>query len=75
MSDCCYGVSPVNYPDPDPDYMVSANIQCIILYISQQTNAKPTNKIHINRYLLTLNSSDDVIYLIVEKNPCPNSRN
>ena len=18
MSDCCYGVSPVNYPDPDP---------------------------------------------------------
>ena len=19
MSDCCFGVSPVNYPDPDPD--------------------------------------------------------
>ena len=24
MSDCRFGVSPVNYPDPDPEYMYRA---------------------------------------------------
>ena len=56
-------------------YIVSANIKCIILYISEQTNAKLTKQMHINNNFLTINFSDEVMYLIVEKNPCPNSRN
>ena len=27
MSDCRFGVSPVNYPDPDPDPVVSVSEQ------------------------------------------------
>ena len=27
MSDCRYGVSPVNYPDPDPDPEPKTNLQ------------------------------------------------
>ena len=48
-------------------YMVNANIKCIILYISEQTNAELTNKIRITHYLLIFYSSDDVIFLTVEK--------
>ena len=25
MSDCRFGVSPVNYPDPDPDHRADSN--------------------------------------------------
>ena len=28
MSDCRYGVSPVNYPDPDPDLTKIENTRC-----------------------------------------------
>ena len=49
---------------------------CIVFYVFlKQTNAKLTNKIHIIHYFFILNSADDVIYLIVENNPCPKSRN
>ena len=46
-----------------------------ILYISEQTNAKLTKYIHITHNFLTLNFSDDVIYVIVEKKTFPNSWN
>ena len=32
MSDCRYGVSPVNYPDPDPDLIVSVSDHCFSFY-------------------------------------------
>ena len=37
------------------------------VYISEQTNAKLTKQIHITHNCLTVNSSDDVIYVIAEK--------
>ena len=29
MSDCRFGVSPVNYPDPDPDHHISRTPNCL----------------------------------------------
>ena len=29
MSDCRFGVSPVNYPDPDPDVQSDQGLHCL----------------------------------------------
>ena len=30
MSDCRFGVSPVNYPDPDPDHQLVAGLRLAV---------------------------------------------
>ena len=40
MSDCRFGVSPVNYPDPDPDPDLPAQ-----LYISSNTTVSSSREL------------------------------
>ena len=49
MSDCRFGVSPVNYPDPDPD-IVSAN------FLTQLTDTRNDNILD-----MTLTTNPDII--------------
>ena len=46
MSDCRFGVSPINYPDPDPDWFCHATAH-VLLYCLQlscvYTSANQTN--------------------------------
>ena len=57
MSDCCFGVSPVNYPDPDPDplLLIQSNAQNAYLIYS------------VCRLLLKINSSNVLNTLVINK--------
>ena len=49
MSDCRFGVSPVNYPDPDPDFqMTLGNVQILIKGLVLSWNGKNCNCIACN---------------------------
>ena len=38
MSDCRFGVSPVNYPDPDPDAQLLSD--CIYMFLNTESLTK-----------------------------------
>ena len=51
MSDCRFGVSPVNYPDPDPDPVVLYDTPGISRCRSQHVvSAESTSLFHHNIY-------------------------
>ena len=41
MSDCHFGVSPVNYPDPDPDDSVLNHFKRVIILSAKGPKRKP----------------------------------
>ena len=51
MSDCRFGVSPVNYPDPDPDPEYFANLELQMPVATQnrrKLGCRATHLFHIN---------------------------
>ena len=45
MSDCRFGVSPVNYPDPDPDSDAFACCRCMTLLYMRRTSMTSCEKL------------------------------
>ena len=43
MSDCRFGVSPVNYPDPDPDFSCLAELLNLEKYRNSKINNNNNN--------------------------------
>ena len=63
-SDCRFGVSPVNYPDPYPDHVLimmsnaeTKKGELVIIVQVQQNN----NQLKLLRYFFTLNSNNNII--------------
>ena len=57
MSDCRFGVSPVNYPDPDPDLPGVDSLQCWERACDMEVNPSKCQVLHISRYRSPIKSN------------------
>ena len=65
MSDCRFGVSPVNYPDPDPDQH-DAILHQIVISRPNYTRRNGSTRLHIKLdqdQQITLDPDQQVVYL------------
>ena len=73
MSDCRYGVSPVNYPDPDPGAYKLINIHHLVIFLKMflRVLISEVSKYNMCKFYQIASNSLQVIHIVHEHFDCP----